>query len=147
MKILVMQGPNLNLLGQREPALYGRVSLGEVQAQLDALAEELEVALEHVQSNHEGVLIDTLHAAVGRTDGVLINPGGLTHSSVSLRDAFAATALPFVEVHLSNIHAREAFRKTSLLVDLALGSVVGFGAVSYILGLRGLVAALRTRSG
>lgn len=147
MKILVLQGPNLNLLGVREPEHYGAQTLAAIQAELDRLAEGLGVRLTHFQSNHEGALIDRLQAAMGEVDGVLVNPGGLTHGSVSLRDAFAATRLPFVEVHLSNVHAREPFRRHSMLSDLALGVVVGFGPTSYILGLRGLVARLQERSG
>lgn len=147
MRILVLQGPNLNLLGAREPGVYGASTLAEISAELDRLAVELNVQLEHFQSNWEGALIDRLHAAMGQVDGVLINPGGLTHSSVSLRDAFAATRIPFVEVHLSNTAAREPFRHHSMLAALALGQVVGFGAISYILGLRGLVARLSERSG
>lgn len=147
MRILVLQGPNLNLLGSREPGLYGDRSLADIQASLDSLAVELGVQLAHFQSNHEGALIDRLHAAMGEVDGVLVNPGGLTHSSVALRDAFAGTRLPFVEVHLSNVHAREPFRHHSMLSDLALGVVVGFGPTSYKLGLRGLVARLQERSG
>lgn len=143
MKILVLHGPNLNLLGRREPALYGRVSLAELTAGLDELAAELGVELAHLQSNHEGVLIDRIHAAQGQERGVLINPGGLTHTSVSLRDALVGVELPFVEVHLSNVHAREPFRHRSLLADVALGQVAGFGPASYLMGLRGLVSALR----
>ena len=144
--MLVIHGPNLNLLGAREPEHYGRLTLDELGARLDAEAAGLGVTLEHFQSNWEGALIDRLHAAMGQVDGVLLNPGGLTHSSVSLRDALAATRLPFVEVHLSRVAAREPFRQQNLFSDLALGSVVGFGPTSYILGLRGLVSALGERS-
>lgn len=143
MRILVLNGPNLNLLGRREPAVYGATTLPELLASLEALAAELGVALEHLQSNHEGELIDRLHAAVGAVDGVLINPGAYTHTSIALRDAFLGTGLPFVEVHLSNVHAREPFRHRSLLADLALGQILGFGPNSYHLGLRALVDALR----
>ena len=143
MKILVINGPNLNLLGQREPGVYGADTLDAVLARLTALAIDLGVHLETFQSNHEGVLIDRLHAAMGAVDGVLINPGAYTHTSIALRDAFLATRLPFVEVHLSNVYAREAFRHKSLLADLARGQVMGFGPDSYMLGLRGLVDGLR----
>ncbi len=143
MRILVLHGPNLNLLGRREPELYGHATLTDITAMLDGLAKDLGVALDHAQSNHEGVLIDRLHSAMDTHAGVVINPGGLTHTSVSLRDALAATELPFVEVHLSNVHAREEFRSRSLLVDLAVGQVAGFGPASYSLGLRGIVEHLR----
>lgn len=142
----MLHGPNLDLLGAREPEHYGRMTLAQIDARLDELAAELGVSLEHFQSNWEGALIDRLHEAMGQVDGVLINPGGLTHSSVSLRDAFSATRLPFVEVHLSRVASREPFRQQNLFADLALGSVVGFGPTSYILGLRGLVSALSERS-
>ena len=143
MKILVINGPNLNLLGQREPGVYGAETLDAVLARLMALAIDLGVHLETFQSNHEGALIDRLHAAMGVVDGVLINPGAYTNTSIALRYAFLATRLPFVEVHLSNVYAREAFRHTSLLADLARGQVMGFGPDSYMLGLRGLVDGLR----
>ena len=142
MKILVLHGPNLNLLGVREPGVYGAASLAEIEACLTRLAAELEVEVEFYQSNAEGALVDRVQAALGQSDGVVINPAAYTHTSVALRDALLATALPFVEVHLSNVHARESFRHRSLLVDVALGTVCGFGAASYELGLRGLVAHL-----
>ena len=143
MTLLVLHGPNLNLLGTREPETYGHETLADVTAQLDAEAAELGVSLEHFQSNSEGALVDRVQAA-GRSGvaGVLINPAAYTHTSVALRDAFAGVALPFVEVHLSNVHAREPFRHKSLLADLAVGQVVGFGTLSYVLGLRGLVRRL-----
>lgn len=141
-RVLVVHGPNLNLLGTREPEHYGRLSLADITATLDALAADLGVGLDHFQSNHEGALVDRIQAAMGTHQGVLINPAAYTHTSVALRDALSATGLPFVEVHLSNVHARESFRHRSLLVDLAVGQVVGFGAASYSLGLRGLVAHL-----
>ncbi len=143
MKILVINGPNLNLLGQREPGVYGAETLDSLLARLTALAIDLGVHLDTFQSNHEGALIDRLHAAMGEVDGVLINPGAYTHTSIALRDAFLATRLPFVEVHLSNVYAREAFRHKSLLADIARGQVMGFGPDSYMLGLRGLVDGLR----
>ena len=146
MRILVLHGPNLNLLGLREPAIYGHATLADVMARCDTLAAELGVELEHHQDNHEGGLIDRIHAAWGTCAGVVINPGGYTHTSVALRDALAGTGLPFVEVHLSNVHAREPFRHKSLLAPLAIGQVAGFGAASYTLGLRALVDWLRQRS-
>ena len=142
-RVLVLQGPNLNLLGQREPGHYGSDSLASVQLQLDALARELGVELEHFQSNHEGTLVDRVHQAWREgCAGVLTNPGAYTHSSIALRDALLATRLPFVEVHLSNVHAREPFRHRSMLADVAVGVISGFGARSYLLGLRGLCARL-----
>jgi 3-dehydroquinate dehydratase II len=138
----VVSGPNLNLLGRREPEVYGTESLGGVEARLQELATELGVELESMQSNSEGTLIDFIHDASPRVAGFVVNAGGLTHTSVSLRDALVGVGLPFVEVHLSNPAAREPFRSGSLLADRAAGVVVGFGADSYLLGLRGLVARL-----
>ena len=143
MRILVLHGPNLNLLGQREPELYGRTTLPEIEVALSALAEELGASLESFQSNHEGALIDRIHAAVGEVDGIVINPGGLTHTSVSLRDALVGSDLPFVEVHLSNVHAREEFRRRSMISDVAVGQVAGLGPIGYELALRGLLARLK----
>lgn len=134
-KILLLNGPNLNLLGTREPEIYGSDTLADIEARLTERAQEQHVQLSCVQSNAEHVLIDALHAARGNMDLVLINPGAFTHTSVALRDAFLATQLPFVEIHLSNIHAREAFRKHSYLSDIAIGMVCGFGAQSYELAL------------
>ena len=143
MKILVLQGPNLNLLGSREPDHYGAVSLAAITADLDRLATQLKVDISHFQSNQEGELVDRIQqAALDQVDGVLINPGAYTHTSVAIRDAFLATSLPFVEVHLSNIYRRESFRHTSLLADIASGMVMGLGSVGYSLGLRGLVDVL-----
>ncbi len=143
MKILVLQGPNLNLLGTREPDVYGHATLADVQANLDALAGELGVALTHLQSNHEGVLVDAVHDAWrAQFRGAIVNAGALTHTSIALRDAFSATRLPFVEVHVSNVYAREPFRHHSMLAGVAVGGVVGLGVVGYDLALRGLVAHL-----
>jgi 3-dehydroquinate dehydratase-2 len=138
MRILLLNGPNLNLLGSREPDVYGRQDLASLVAGLEAEAEDLGVGLTHLQSNHEGVLIDAIQGAVGEVDGILINPGGFTHSSVAIRDALVAVGIPFVEVHMSNIHAREEFRHKSLLSDVAIGTIAGFGTASYTLGLLAL---------
>ena len=145
-RILLINGPNLNLLGKREPELYGRVSLSEIEAQLQKVAAQLGHQLDAMQSNHEGALIDAIHRAGDQgVDFMLINPGGLTHSSVSLRDAMLGAGIPFIEVHLSNIAAREPFRSHSYLADIALGSVVGLGPVGYELALRGAAAHLSAR--
>ena len=143
MRILVLHGPNLNQLGQREPEVYGRTTLSEIQATLSELGESLGASVESFQSNHEGALIDRIHSAMGEVDGILINPGGLTHTSVSLRDALVGSEIPFVEVHLSNVHAREEFRRRSLIADVAVGQISGLGAIGYELGLRGLLARLK----
>jgi 3-dehydroquinate dehydratase-2 len=147
MRIAVLHGPNLNLLGQREPDVYGRETLAQIDERLGALADELSVALETAQANGEGALIDRIHALAGRVDGFVINAGAYTHTSVALLDALVGVGRPFVEVHLSNIHGREEFRRRSLLAPRAAGIVMGFGADSYLLGLRGLVALLRRRGG
>ncbi|MFT5583769.1 MAG: 3-dehydroquinate dehydratase-2 [Cognaticolwellia sp.] len=145
-QLLVLQGPNLNLLGLREPETYGAVTLVQIQAELDLQAERLGVGLHHFQANGEGALIDRIHLALGQgLNGIVFNPGGYTHTSVALRDALVGVALPFVEVHLSNVHARESFRHRSLLAPVAVGQVCGFGAFSYTLGLQALVQELRHR--
>ena len=144
MHILVLHGPNLNLLGTREPEVYGRTSLADIDREVSALATELGVTAESFQSNHEGALIDRIHAAAREgVAGILINPGAYTHTSIALRDALSAVALPVVEVHLSNIHARESFRRRSHIAPIAVAQVAGFGAASYGLALRGLVARLK----
>lgn len=143
MNILVLQGPNLNLLGTREPELYGSQTLQSIEQQMDVLAEALCVGLRHVQSNSEGALVDAVQrAAADGCAGAIVNAGGYTHTSVALRDALVGCALPFVEVHLSNVYAREEFRHVSLLSDVAVGCVVGLGAEGYGLALRGLVQHL-----
>lgn len=139
MKILVVHGPNLNLLGRREPDVYGSATLGEINDAIEALAEELGATVTFFQSNAEAEIVDAIHEAMDCFDRILINPAGLTHTSVVLRDALLATAIPYVEVHLSNIHGREEFRRVSLIADEALGVVCGFGSSSYLLGLRALL--------
>jgi len=142
-RILVVHGPNLNLLGTREPAVYGSTTLAQIDAALAAHAKERGAQVECFQSNHEGALIDRIQDAPASADGILINPGGLTHTSVALRDALAATKLPVVEVHLSNVHAREDFRRHSYVSPIARGVVLGFGATSYRLGLEALLELLK----
>ncbi|NJL98279.1 MAG: type II 3-dehydroquinate dehydratase [Synechococcaceae cyanobacterium RM1_1_27] len=141
-KILVLHGPNLNLLGIREPDIYGSSTLEQINDSLNQLAKELGVKLQILQSNHEGILIDAIHQALGQQEGILMNPGGLTHTSVAIRDAISGVGLPLVEVHLSNIHKRDSFRQHSYLAPVAVGQISGFGAESYRLGLRALVSHL-----
>lgn len=136
MRIDVINGPNLNLLGTREPAVYGAETLPEVEARLVALGRELGVSVETFQSNHEGALVDRIHeAAAAGSGGLVFNPGAYTHTSIALRDALLGTGLPFIEVHISNVYAREAFRHTSLLRDVAAGVIVGLGVRGYELAL------------
>lgn len=148
MDVLVINGPNLNTLGTREPEIYGSTTLSEIEARLRAQASAAGLSLDAFQSNHEGEIIDRLHAA--RTDGtrfVIINPGAFTHTSVAIRDAFAAVAIPFVEVHISNVHAREEFRRHSYLSDLAVGVMAGFGVQGYSLALEFAITRLGTARG
>lgn len=137
--ILVLHGPNLNLLGVREPSVYGSVTLAEVNRQLDEAAAARGATLRTVQANDEGALIDAIHAALGWADGILINPGAFTHYSYALRDAVAAIGIPTVEVHLSNVYAREPFRHKSVIAPVCLGQISGFGTQSYLLGLVALL--------
>ncbi len=144
-QVLALHGPNLNLLGTREPGVYGATTLAEIDAALKAEGEVLGLDVTCRQSNHEGALIDALHDARQWAAGVVFNPGGYTHTSVALRDAIAAIGLPVVEVHLSNIDAREEFRHRSLIAPVCVGSIRGFGWRSYLLGLRALAGVLASR--
>ena len=143
MRIVVLNGPNLNLLGQREPEIYGHTSLAEIEAMVRKAAEPLGVQIEWFQTNHEGALVEAVQGLRGRADGALINAAALTHSSLALRDALLAVPIPFVELHLSNIFAREPERRHSVIADLALGMVTGFGPQSYLLALQALLGRLR----
>jgi 3-dehydroquinate dehydratase-2 len=143
-RVLILHGPNLNLLGQREPDVYGHQTLADINESLSLLAIELDAEIDAFQSNHEGDLIDRIHAAKNDGfNGIIINPGGLTHTSVALRDAISSVDLPVIEAHLSNIHAREPFRHHSYVAGVVVGQVSGFGAMSYQLALRGLLAHLK----
>jgi 3-dehydroquinate dehydratase-2 len=141
-KILLLHGPNLNLLGKREPDIYGAMTLDEINHRLTELAAQRGVELRAFQANSEGALVDALQEAMSWADGVIFNPGAYTHTSVALRDAIAGTGLNVVEVHLSNVHAREEFRHKSLLAPVCIGQISGFGWRSYVLGLEGLLGAL-----
>jgi 3-dehydroquinate dehydratase II len=142
MHLLLLHGPNLNMLGRREPAIYGSTTLDEINAALQEQAGAAGATLTAVQSNHEGVLVDTLQDHWGRIDGIIINPGALTHYGLSLRDALAAMDVPIVEVHLSNVYAREAFRHTSVVAPIATGQIAGLGWRGYALALQWLVERL-----
>ena len=143
MKILLLHGPNLNLLGTREPEVYGSMTLNDINEKIIALGKELGAEITCLQSNHEGVLIDALHDARTWASGVVFNPGGYTHTSVALRDAISAIVIPVIEVHLSNVYAREEFRHTSFVSAVCKGKVSGFGWRSYELGLRGLIDIIK----
>jgi 3-dehydroquinate dehydratase II len=143
LSILVLHGPNLNLLGQREPGIYGSLTLAEINRSLEQEGAKQQVKVFPLQSNHEGVLVDAIHEALGKHQGVVINAGAYTHTSVALRDAIAAVNLPTVEVHLSNIYRREDFRHHSYIAPVVIGQISGFGAQSYLLGLQALVYHLR----
>lgn len=143
LSVLVLHGPNLNLLGRREPGIYGSVTLGEINNLLEQEGQKLHAKVSALQSNHEGVLVDAIHDALGQHQGILINAGAYTHTSVALRDALTAVEIPTVEVHLSNIYQREAFRHHSFIAPIAIGQISGFGAESYRLGLQALVHHLR----
>lgn len=145
MRIAILNGPNLNLLGEREPSLYGTESLADIESRVRNVADELGVTVEFEQRNGEGELIELIHALRSRADGAIVNAGAYTHTSLALRDAMAAVGVPFVEVHLSNIYAREPERRHSMLAPAAIGIIAGLGAMGYELALRGLVAALTPR--
>jgi len=144
MKILLLHGPNLNLLGTREPEIYGSMNLDDINEKIIALGKQLDAEITCRQSNHEGALIDALQDARTWANGVVFNPGGYTHTSVALRDAISAIMIPVIEVHLSNVYAREEFRHTSLVSAVCKGKVSGFGWHSYELGLRGLIDIIKT---
>ena len=143
MDLLIINGPNLNLVGEREQSIYGAQSLEDIQEELLHLAKGLDVKLKFFQSNSEGEMIDCIHKSVGSINGILINAGAYTHTSIALRDALLGVAIPYVEVHLSNIYSREEFRHKSFLSDKALGLVCGFGPKSYQLALQGMVSHLK----
>jgi 3-dehydroquinate dehydratase-2 len=145
MKILILHGPNLNLLGTREPEVYGSLTLDDINDKLRELGKELDAEIKCVQSNHEGALIDALHDACTSANGVVFNPGGYTHTSIALRDAISAIQIPVVEVHLSNVYAREEFRHVSMISAVCKGKVVGLGWRSYTLGFRALVELLEDK--
>ncbi|MDF2834961.1 MAG: 3-dehydroquinate dehydratase, type [Paenibacillus sp.] len=141
-KVAILNGPNLNMLGIREPGVYGKESLAIIEGMLADKAAQLGVSVSCYQTNHEGAMIDRIHAAYGQEDGIIINPGAWTHYSYALRDALSAVSLPIVEVHLSNIHKRESFRHVSVVAPVAVGQIAGFGAIGYTLALEALVSQL-----
>tara|TARA_B100000214_G_scaffold242057_1_gene177345 strand:+ start:86 stop:523 length:438 start_codon:yes stop_codon:yes gene_type:complete len=143
MDLLVINGPNLNLVGKREPSIYGFQTLNDIQEELFSLAAELDVKLRFFQSNSEGEMIDLIQKSLSSIDGILINAGAYTHTSIALRDALLGVSIPYIEVHLSNIYSREEFRHKSFLSDKAIGLICGFGPISYQLALRGIVDYLK----
>ncbi len=143
--ILILNGPNLNLLGTRQPEVYGHESLGDIEAMCRAHAEALGLALDFAQSNHEGALIDAIHAARGQHDGIILNAGAYTHTSIALMDAISSAEVPTIELHLSNVHARESFRHRSYIARVALGVICGFGAQGYVLAIDALRGHLERR--
>ncbi len=145
-RVLVVSGPNLQLLGTREPAIYGRETLDAIHRRLESRARELHLTVDARQTNHEGVLVDWIGGALGRFDGLIVNGGGYSHTSVAIRDAIAAVGLPSIEVHLSNPDAREPFRRRAMLAPVCRGRVVGFGGDSYVLALEGLASMLARAS-
>ena len=146
MKIAVINGPNLNLLGVREPEVYGRETLGDIEKKLRGVAAELQLDLDFVQANGEGQLIDAIHALRGKADGAIVNAGAYSHSSLAIRDALAGVAIPFVEVHITNVYAREPERRHSMLASAAVGVICGLGTYGYELALRGLARRLNARA-
>ncbi len=146
MKILLINGPNLNLLGRREPEIYGNMSLNKIEEKLVELAKANKIQLNCFQSNHEGEIVDKIHLSIGQVQGILINAGAFTHTSVSIRDALVGSDIPFVELHISNIFSREDFRKESLLTDKSIGIVSGFGIRSYFLALDGIIGYLNDKN-
>lgn len=141
-KILVIHGPNLNLLGKREAEIYGTVTLNEINQQMNELANELDCEVQFLQSNHEGAIVDAIGKAVGNTDMIIINPAAYTHTSIAIRDAILGVKIPTIEVHLSNIYSREEFRAKSLIASVAIGQISGFGVNSYLLALRAAVTLI-----
>ena len=142
-KVMVINGPNLNMLGKREPNIYGASGIKQINAELKELADKIGLQLEFFQSNHEGEIVDAIQKAAEKCDAVLINPAAYTHTSVAIRDAFLATELKFVEIHISNVSKRDEFRKKSYLSDIAIGTIAGFGKNSYMLGLRAIADILQ----
>ncbi len=146
-RILVINGPNLNMLGKRETSIYGHITLDDINSSINELASELQLKVDFFQSNHEGLIIDKIHSAIDQYNGIMINPGAFTHYSIAIRDALVASGLPVVEVHLSNIFARERFRHHSVISDIAAGVICGFGVNSYLLGLQAISEIIKKKTG